>query len=108
MSANGSREGNPGPSRRDIILPAWHDKIISDLMREQGIGRSEAVRQIVKEWHQGGARGVRYQILSQIRTIRGHVQVARGQPEMASHALAQIEAGLETISRITGADALIT
>lgn len=66
------------------------------------------MRQVIKEWHQGGARAVRYQILSQIRSIRGHIQVARGQPEMASHALAQIEAGLETISRISGADALIT
>lgn len=88
------------------MLPNWHDRVISDLMNEQGIGRSEAVRLIVREWQNGSLRMLRHQLRQKIVAIKGHIQIAKGNSGMMGHALAEIERALEEISRMTGADGI--
>src|SRR5258708_6607468 len=101
-----SRKGADSSSRnghnvhRDISLPRWHDEQITQRMTEQGIGRSEAIRQLVNESHQRGGRLVRLEIRQRVNTIKLNCVAARTKPSTMVRCLEEIENAADEIARL--------
>ena len=95
--------------RRDITLTTWHDQQICARMTQQGIGRSEAVRQFISESTASAGRGklalARTEIRQRVHAIKLHCLEARARPSRAEQHLAQIDHEGDEINRLA-ADAM--
>lgn len=85
--------------RRDITLPRWHDEQLSARMHEQGIGRSEAIRQLVSESRGRAARVAALEVRQRANAIKTHCANLRARPSTLQFVLAQIEQAADEINR---------
>lgn len=90
----------PGTHRHNITLPDWHDARLRERMDDQGIGRSEALRQVINESHERGSRLRALMIRQHLTAIRQHCQSARLQPSRLAAYLTQIETAADEIAKL--------
>lgn len=89
-----------GVIRRDVTLMPWHDGMISRRMTQQGISRSEALRQCIRDAELRSRDLAAAEVRSRVNLIRLQVGMLRIKPSHLLQAAREIEESLEAIVRL--------